>query len=463
MRTRNKILLNYILMFLITTMVALGAFIIFVIIFGSIENSFVENKYTALSLMKDDYNAIDYEAVITNKGGIQVIDSTYKIIYTKGISNFPKSQLTVKELTDFLAKSQSPMRNYSYSVAYNENENFWLIITFPTAIRIDLSITYNSLYTSPDKPAAVWVIILGAFIYVLMLVISTLIYSRMTAKSFTRPLSMLQESSSRLSRGDYSSRVNLNLRNEFGDLERSFNNMAEKIEEEIELRKESENSRRRLTLDIAHDLKNPLAIVMGYAEYCLNNPSKINEQYLNLIYQNSSRANALITGLFELSKLENSEYVLNKTKTDVSEYLRIKIADAMSIIEASGLLFEYDLPDKEIFVNLDKKEMNRVIDNLIENAIRYNEKGTKITISLIEYDNHCEITIEDNGKGIPPELSEMIFMPFVRADEARNSETGGSGLGLAIADKIVKMHNGNISLISDIGKGCKFVIKLPKI
>jgi signal transduction histidine kinase len=463
MKTKNKILLNYILMFLITTLVAMGSFLIFVIIFGSIEKSFVENRYTAPSLMKDDYNAIEYEDVVSNSGGIQVVNSSYQVIYTKGINNFPKSQLTATELTDFLSKSNSPMRNYSYSIAYNENEDFWLIITFPTSIRIDLSLTYNSLYASPDKPAAIWVIVLGIFIYALMLIICTIIYSRMTAQSFTRPLSMLQESASRLSKGDYKSRVNLNLRNEFGDLERSFNNMAQKIEEEIELRKQSENSRRQLTLDIAHDLKNPLAIVMGYAEYCLNHSAQVSEQYLNLIYQNSNRANSLVTSLFELSKLENSEYVLNKTKTDIAEYLRIKVADTMSTIESSGLLYDYDLPDGEIFVNLDEKEMNRVIDNLIENAMRYNDKGTKIKISLIEYENHCEIIVEDNGKGIAPELTDKIFMPFVRADEARNSETGGSGLGLAIADKIIKMHDGNISLISDIGNGCKFTIKLPKI
>ena len=135
----------------------------------------------------------------------------------------------------------------------------------------------------------------------------------------------------------------------------------------------------------------------------------------------------------------------------------------MSTVESSGLLYNYDLPDNEIYVNIDIKEIDRVFDNLIENAIRYNDKGIKITISLIEHVNHCEIIVEDNGKGISPDLANKIFMPFVRVDEARNSETGGSGLGLAIADKIIKKHNGNISLISDIGKGCKFNIQLPKI
>ena len=463
MKTKNRILLNYVLMFLITTVVAICALIIFIIIFGSIENSFVENKFTAMSLMKDDYNDIEYEDVVSNNGGLQVIDATYRIIYSKGINNFPKSQLTASELTEFLTKSQSPMRNYSYSINYNENERFWLVVTFPTSIRIDLSITYNSFYTSTDKPSAVWVIILGIFIYASMLVISTLIYSRMTAQNFTRPLSMLQESASRLSKGDYTSRANLNLRNEFGDLERSFNYMAEKIEAEINLRNQSEDSRRQLTRDIAHDLKNPLAVVMGYAEYCLNNPSKISDKFLNLIYHNASRANTLIAGLFELSKLENSEFVLDRKKTDLTEYLRIKIADTISAIESSNMRCDYHLPDNEIFVNLDVKEMDRVLDNLMENAIRYNDKGTRITISLVEHENHCEIIVEDNGNGIAPELAETIFMPFVRADEARNSETGGSGLGLAIADKIVKMHNGNISLISGSGKGCRFIIKLPKI
>lgn len=463
MKIRNRLLINYVLIFFITSIIAVMSFYFLGFLSNMLENRLIKNQFPALSLMKDDVKEIDYNEVIENHGGIQVVDKNYNIIYSKGINVFPKSQLSATEFSNFLIESQSIRRKYSYDIAFNESNEFWLIVTFPVSLRFDFSIAYNDYYTSNDSTSVFWIISIALLFYFMMLFISTKIYSRMTAQSFTRPLSMLQESVSRLSKGDYTSRVNLNLKNEFGDLERSFNNMAEKIEEEIKLRKQSENSRRQLTLDIAHDLKNPLAIVMGYAEYCLKNPTKINEQYLNIIHHNSSRANALITGLFELSKLENSEYVLNKTKTDIAEYLRIKVSDTMSTIESSGLLYDYDLPDNEIFVNIDTKEINRVLDNLIENAIRYNDKGTKITISLIEHENHCEIIVEDNGKGIAQKLTDKIFMPFVRADEARNSETGGSGLGLAIADKIIKMHNGNISLISDIGKGCKFIINLPLI
>ncbi len=237
--------------------------------------------------------------------------------------------------------------------------------------------------------------------------------------------------------------------------------MANQIQTEINLRKKSEDIRKQMTLDIVHDLKNPLAVIMGYAEYCLNNPGQINESYIKLIHHNGSRANSLLMGLFDLSKLESPEYTLNMKKTDLSEYLREKLAHFIDVIESADFIYEFEIPEKEIYVNLDKNEMNRVLDNLFENAIRYNDKGTKISLTLLECDSCVKIVLSDNGKGIAENLSEKIFRPFVRNDESRNSETGGSGLGLAIAEKIVKLHGGKISLVSDIDNGCTFYIELP--
>ena len=449
-------------MFVITSVIAVISVVILGIASGFLENSLVKNRYTALSIMKDDIFDIEYNEILDYNGGIQVIDSEYRIVLSKGINNFPKSELTVSEFTEFLTQSQSTNRKYSYSIAYNEKMKFWLIVTFPTSIRIDFNITRNSFYRSADTGAVIWFIVIVIIVYFLMLIISTLIYSRLTASNFTKPLAKLQVYTNKLRSGDYSARVNLNLDNEFGDLERSFNEMADQIQTEISLRKKSEDIRRQLTLDIVHDLKNPLSVIMGYAEYCLNNPNQKNENYLRLIYHNGSRANSLLTGLFDLSKLESPEYSLNTKKTDLSEYLRTKIAHFINLFEAADFIYEFEIPERELYVNLDEKEMDRVFENIFENAIRYNDKGTRISLTLNEIDdNYIEIVLSDNGKGIDNNLTEKIFRPFVRTDEVRNSETGGSGLGLAIAEKIVKLHGGKISLVSDIGKGCIFYIELP--
>ncbi len=463
MKIKNRILMNYVLIFVITTLIAVMSFYILGFLSGLLENKLMKNLYPAASLMDDDLTEIEYTEVVENHGGIQVVDKDYRIIFSEGLDLFPKEQLTAGEFTKFLTQSQSVNRKYSYDIAYNEGEQYWLIVTFPVSLRFDFSVTYNDFYTSNDSKSVYVIIGIALFLYFMLLFVSTVIYSRMTASSFTKPLKLLQEASKKLSSGDYSSRVNLKLNNEFGELENSFNIMAERVEKEIELRRQSENLRQQLTLDIAHDLKNPLAVVMGYAEYCLNNPSKIDEKYLKLMYQNSSKANLLISGLFELSRLENSQFVLNMKRTDVVEYLRVKVAEYIEITDSQEFLLDYNLPDYEIYAKIDSKEMDRVIDNLVNNAIRYNNKGTTISIEVIDHENTLDIVVSDNGRGISESLSEKIFLPFFREDEARNSETGGSGLGLAIAEKIVRMHSGEINLLTGIGEGCKFTIKLPKI
>jgi signal transduction histidine kinase len=111
---------------------------------------------------------------------------------------------------------------------------------------------------------------------------------------------------------------------------------------------------------------------------------------------------------------------------------------------------------------IDTKEMDRVIDNIYENALQYNERGTEITLELKDLGESVQIIIKDNGIGIPKAYAESIFQPFVRTDHSRNSETGGSGLGLAIVYKIIKLHHGEIRLDSDTEKGCSFTISLPK-
>lgn len=461
MKLKNRLLLNYISIFLITTLIAVSAYFLFSLTSVNLEKTLVKNKYTAHSLMKDSISDIAYSDVISNNGGIQVIDSNYKIIFSEGINTFPKKQLTVSEWTDFLTRSQDIRRQYSFSVAYNEREQFWLVVTFPTSIRIDFNITHNRFYNSADSTSVVAVITIIISIYVLLLIISTLLYSRMSASIFTKPLAALQKSADQLRKGDYSTRSNLRLNNEIGDLENAFNEMADQIQQEINLRKKSEYSRKQLTLDIAHDLKNPLAIIMGYAEYCLNNPDKINEKHIQSIYQNSYRADTLIKNLFELSKLDSPEYKLNTIKTDLSEYLRSKMADYISMLESSDFSYEFDIPEYEIYVDMDRSAMDRVINNLMENTLRYNKSGTKLSLKLQKVGDQAEITFTDDGVGIPSDLNEEIFNPFVRADSSRNSESGGSGLGLSIVDKIVRMHNGTISLVSDIGKGCRFIIGLP--
>jgi signal transduction histidine kinase len=317
-----------------------------------------------------------------------------------------------------------------------------------------------------DKQGVVNVIISVVLFYLILLAISTVIYSKLTSISIINPLKKLCNSAQKLKEGDYSSRVNLNLKNEFGELENIFNEMATQIEREISLKNQSEDNRKKLILDLSHDLKNPLASIMGYAEYCHNKPELSQEEqnkYMEVIFENSVRANKLIADLFELSKLESSEYKINKMNVDFCEYVREAIGSYLNLLDSNGFLYEFDIPEQEVYAQIDRGLMDRVFQNLLSNTMKYNPIGTTVRIRLSERNEQIELVFQDDGIGITSDAAEKIFQPFERVDNARNSQTGGTGLGLAIVEKIIKAHQGNIRLITEENAGCEFVITLPKI
>jgi signal transduction histidine kinase len=205
---------------------------------------------------------------------------------------------------------------------------------------------------------------------------------------------------------------------------------------------------------------------MGYVELSYNKPDISKEQrsaYMKVIYENSVRANNLITDLFELSKMESTEYVLNKTSVDICEYMRRTMGGFIAIFDNAGFTYNFNIPEDEIFMEIDVKQMDRVFQNLVENSVKYNPKGTNIGISLSEQSRVIEIIFKDNGIGIASETAKNIFESFVRVERSRNSETGGTGLGLAIVEKIIQAHGGRISLNTNENCGCEFMISIPII
>lgn len=462
----NQFFINYLIVFLLSILAALSAFLLLSFTSDVLSKTLMKNNFPASSVMQDDYTKIDTSPIVQNGGGIQIINNNYEVVFSDGIDTINKKQLTIEEFTDFLTHSKSKGITYHYDIKYNQKSDFWLVVTFPVSVRLDFAIAYNQEASSNDMQSVASALIAVFIFYLLVLAIFAVIYSRITAVRITKPLQKLCESTKRLRENDYSVRVDLKLKNEFANLQETFNEMAEKIEIETSLRRKSEEERKRLILDVSHDLKNPLTSTAGYAELCLTKCELSNKElkgYLEIIYKNSIRAAGLLTDLFELSKLESAEFSLSLEKTDVSEYLRQICGEILPSLEQSGFLYEFNIPERSISSMLDVKQMNRVFHNLTENSIRYNPRGTMISISMSEQSKSISILFMDNGIGIAQEFAKDVFKPFVRADNSRNSQTGGTGLGLSIAHKIVKAHRGNLTLETDINRGCTFSIILPMI
>ncbi len=233
----------------------------------------------------------------------------------------------------------------------------------------------------------------------------------------------------------------------------------QRMEEEERQRKAEYDSRRNLLLsDVAHDLKTPMTTVAGYARVLLEqdvSPScegenngigeEKRQEYLETIYNKSMQMSGLLNLLFEYVKLESEGFELNKTESDVLELIRECVAGLYMDFEEKGMEMSLLIPEEIWIRKVDRIQFQRVINNLLNNALRHNPPGTRVWVNVQSDEDELVIRICDNGAIIPQETAAYIFEPFVLGDESRNSK-GGSGLGLSIARKVITMHGGVLTL-----------------
>lgn len=226
---------------------------------------------------------------------------------------------------------------------------------------------------------------------------------------------------------------------------------VQKIEKKRDaLREEFDKKRNLMLSDIAHDLRTPITTVAGYARALSDGmvgDEKKQQEYLDAIQTKSARMNELIQLLFEYVKLESDGFSLDRRKMDLSELLRKNAALMYSDVEEAGMELVVEIPETPCIIEADEIQMSRVITNLLTNAIRHNEPGTRILLSQKKDGYGIFVAVADTGGEIPPETAEHLFEPFAMGDRSRSSK-GGSGLGLSIAHKIVEMHGWELTFTS---------------
>lgn len=278
-------------------------------------------------------------------------------------------------------------------------------------------------------------------------------------KRVMKPLSLLKSSMEQYDRSkEVLEPIEYKGPKELQDICESYNSMASALNKSNEERRNLEDGRERMLAGISHDLKTPVTVIQGYANAILDGTiAKQNEMtYIETIYKKSLVLSELINSFHEYSRLEHPDFCINKKSGDISEYLREYIADRYDELAIAGFELEINIPDKCIMMNFDHTELKRVFENIINNTIRHNPKGTTIFVSLEETEGlivessrisspMIKIYFGDDGVGISDDIRQNIFDPFVTGDYARKSGKG-SGLGLAISKKIIEAHGGAIHL-----------------
>lgn len=281
----------------------------------------------------------------------------------------------------------------------------------------------------------------------------------MLARYFTSPLAKLRRATQMLALGDFNTADLQQLRrrqDEFGALAVDFEKMTHRLRELL-------NGQQQLLRDISHELRSPLArihVALGLAH---QKSGSANNSELQRIEREIGRFEFLVQELLTFAKIGPDMPPLSTASVDVRELLDQVVQDARYELQQSrsGTTIHLRCPDN-INVTGDARLLHRAIENIVRNACYYSQKHTNIDIVCSQDDEQISIVIEDEGPGIPPDMLEKIFDPFVRVSAARESDTGGSGIGLAIAKRVVEIHGGTITATNKTnGHGLIVKILMP--
>ena len=290
------------------------------------------------------------------------------------------------------------------------------------------------------------------FIAIGLTVITIFLLSRL----ITLPLIRMKEATEQLSQGNNKVKLNLDRKDELGELANAIATLSMDLDH-------LKNARNEFLASISHELRTPLTYIKGYADIA-GRPETSNEEkreYIAIIQEETAHLTELIRQLFELAQLDHNRFSIKKELFPVDMLFRSVVGLVRPAFDEKNisLAVQYD-PD--ILAFIDPERFQQVLLNVLDNARKYSKEGTEVTLKAIQNEETMTISVSDEGEGIPEEDFLYVFERLYRVDKSRSRQHGGSGLGLAIAKEIVESHGGRISLQSEHGKGTTVQIELER-
>lgn len=287
-------------------------------------------------------------------------------------------------------------------------------------------------------------------------IVTAVLVSWLVARRVVQPIRRLADSAKHIARGAYDERVDTAGEDELAELAGAFNAMAGSLER-------SEQRRRRLLSDVAHELRTPLATINAHLEGLSDGVLQPNDETLTTMRGETARLARLVDDLQAVSRAEERQLQLDVRPLEPAALLDAAARAAKPAATAAGVELTVEAEPRLPQVAVDGGRIAEVFDNLISNAVRHSAAGSTVTLSAGAACNTIELRVHDTGSGIAPEHLERIFERFFRADAARSRPDGGSGIGLTITRAIVEAHGGRIAAASDgPGTGATFTVTLPQ-
>jgi signal transduction histidine kinase len=336
-----------------------------------------------------------------------------------------------------------------------------LLISVVVSVLVVVNIGFVSylMFISPHDLG----LLIGLIVFSLGLSIMASLY---LSQPTTRNLNEVINAVRQINAGNLQENVPVVSRDEVGELAKAFNAMVQRLQESLERERDMERTRRELIEAVSHDLRTPLSSIRAMIE-SINDGVVTDDatikRYLNTAQSEIENLSQLVNDLFELSQIDAGLLQLHTE----SVFLQQLIQDTVETLTAQAASCHLSLSgevEKELSpVTVDSRRIQRVLYNLVQNAIRHTPADGSVNIRAIDVGEALEVQVEDTGEGIPAQDLPKIFERSYRSERSRSRQSGGAGLGLSIAKGIVEAHGGRIWVNSEPGQGSVFSFTLPKV
>lgn len=278
------------------------------------------------------------------------------------------------------------------------------------------------------------------------------------AGRLVRPLLKVNDAVARIGKGQFEYRVPDERSDEIGDLSRSINTLAFTLEKNLD-------ARRQWLAEISHELRTPVAVLQGEIEAIQDGVAQLDSAAIASLHAETLRLARLIDDLHDLTLSDVGALDYHFERIDLRDVLSARVAAVCSLLEATSLAItvtpSHDTSSKPLFVNGDTQRLGQLIDNLLQNSMRYTQAGGEVRIALSQAHGRATMDWSDSAPGVDDEQLGRLFEPLYRADKSRSRGNGGAGLGLAIVQRIIEAHGGTIAASQSSLGGLALHVELP--
>lgn len=430
-------------------------------------NSVSSSVYQEANMVAADYlpkyfsEQVSLNDVHTQLSGIEThlnasiwfVDREGTMITSAQSDNFPAAPYTI---TDF-NPTESGSSQYiigDYHGYFSEN----VITVIAPVIHNYSPKGYLLIHKSTNDIAKLHTIMMKAS-YITLIVIFLLSFVVLLAFQFFvyRPLRKITEAAKQYATGNLDYEIPVNTEDEMGYLSASLNYMSSQL-------RDMEDYQKKFVANVSHDFRSPLTSIKGYVEAMTDGtiPPQLQEKYLKIILFETERLTDLTQDLLTLNEFDTKNLLLNKEPFDIHEIIKNVAASFEGVCTQKKISIELMFASKYLEVTADKRKIQQVLYNLLDNAIKFSETDSTITIETTERGDKVYTSVKDYGIGIPRSALNKIWERFYKTDISRGKDKKGTGLGLAIVKEAIQAHGENINVVSTEGVGTEFIFSLPR-